>query len=111
MVPPFSSPITWSSPLAKLPLPPPPAQPVRAKASDAEGPVKIGHTYAGRALKGVHIGPRSTLAETYRQLEDHMAQQHLEPNGRSWEQYVGDSREVASGQLETHVFLPVKPGA
>jgi effector-binding domain-containing protein len=83
----------------------------RARAIDAEGPVKIGHTYAGRALKGVHIGPRSTLAETYRQLEDHMAQQHLEPNGRSWEQYVGDSRDVASDQLETHVFLPVKPGA
>jgi hypothetical protein len=40
-----------------------------------------------------------------------MAQQHLEPNGRSWEQYVGDSRAAAREQSETHVFLPVKPGA
>jgi effector-binding domain-containing protein/uncharacterized protein YndB with AHSA1/START domain len=82
----------------------------RAKAVGTNGPVKIGQTYSGRALKGVHIGPRATLPDTYRQLEDHMAQQHLEPNGRSWEQYMSDTRATAE-QPETHVYLPVKPGA
>ncbi|HSD75056.1 MAG TPA: SRPBCC family protein [Steroidobacteraceae bacterium] len=83
----------------------------RARAAQTNGPVKIGQTYAGRALKGVHIGPRSTLPDTYRQLEDHMAQQHLEPNGRSWEQYMSDTRGTPQDQVETHVYLPVKPGA
>jgi effector-binding domain-containing protein/uncharacterized protein YndB with AHSA1/START domain len=83
----------------------------RARAVQSNGPVKIGQMYSGRALKGVHIGPRATLPDTYRQLEDHMAQQHLEQNGRSWEQYMRDSRVTAQEQLETHVYLPVKPGA
>ena len=83
----------------------------RDKAAGRDGPVKIGQTYAGRALRGVYVGPRSTLADAYRQLEDHMAQQHLEPNGRSWEQYASDDRNVPQDRLETHVYLPVKPGA
>ena len=87
------------------------SQAARAKAAESNGPIRIGQTYAGRALRGVHMGSRSTLPETYRQLEDHMAQQHLEPNGRSWEQYAGDSRSAPQDELETHVFLPVKPGA
>jgi effector-binding domain-containing protein len=83
----------------------------RTRAAERDGPVKVGQTYAGRALRGVHVGPRSTLPDTYRQLEDHMAQQHLEPNGRSWEQYVNDAPTAPQEQLETHIFLPVKPGA
>ena len=83
----------------------------RARAVDNNGAVKIGQTYAGRALKGVYFGSRDALPEAYRQLEDHMAQQRLEPNGRSWEQYVSDTRAVPQDRLETHVFLPVKPGA
>lgn len=83
----------------------------RSKAADKNGTVKVGKTYAGRALHGVHIGPRDDLPELYRQLEDHMAQHHLEPNGRSWEQYVGDTANSPQRQQETHVFIPVKPGA
>ncbi len=84
----------------------------RSKATGvAEGRVRIGQTYAGRALRGVHLGSHSTLPDTYRQLEDHMAQRHLEPNGRSWEQYVSAPGSVPQEQLETHVYLPVKPGA
>lgn len=81
----------------------------RSKAASA-GSVKIGKTYGGRVIKGVHIGPHSTLPETYGQLEDHMAQQHLEPNGRSWEQYVGDPGTPPPEKLETHVFMPIKSG-
>jgi effector-binding domain-containing protein len=83
----------------------------RDKAAARDGPVRIGQTYAGRVLRGVYVGPRSTLADAYRQLEDHMAQQHLEPNGRSWEQYANNARTVPQDRLETHVYLPVKPGA
>jgi len=82
----------------------------RSKAAASNGPVRIGKTYGGRVLKGVHIGPYSSLPDTYRQLEDHMAQQHLESNGRSWEQYVGDPETTPPEKLETHVFMPIKSG-
>jgi effector-binding domain-containing protein len=82
----------------------------RARAVAASGTVRIGRTYAGRALKGVHIGSHSSLPDTYRQLEDYMAQNHLEPNGRSWEQYVGDRTKAPEDMFETHVYLPIKPG-
>ncbi len=80
-------------------------------AAGASGAVKIGQTYSGRALRGVHIGPRSSLPDTYRQLEDHMAQRNLEPNGRSWEQYVGTPENTPQDKLETHIYMPIKPGA
>lgn len=82
----------------------------RSKAAASTGSVRIGKTYGGRVLRGVHIGPYSSLPDTYRQLEDHMAQQHLEPNGRSWELYVGDPGKTPPERLETHVFMPIKPG-
>ncbi len=80
-------------------------------AAAASGTVKISRTYGGRTLKGVHIGPRSSLPDTYRQLEDHMAQHNLEPNGRSWEQYISVAGSTPQEKLETHVYIPIKPGA
>lgn len=85
--------------------------PARSRASAARGAVKVGQTYAGRALRGVHIGPHAALPDAYRQLEDHMAQHKLEANGRSWQQYVTDAGSAPEGRLETHVFMPIKPGA
>jgi effector-binding domain-containing protein len=82
----------------------------RSKAVAASGAVRIGRSYAGRALRGVHIGSHATLPDTYRQIEDFMAQNHLEPNGRSWEQYVGDRTKAPEDTRETHVYLPIKPG-
>jgi effector-binding domain-containing protein/uncharacterized protein YndB with AHSA1/START domain len=80
-----------------------------SKAAAASGTVKVGKTYAGRVLRGVHFGPHTSLPDTYRQLEDHMAQNGLEPNGPSWEQYVGDSKQTPPEKLETHVYLPIRP--
>lgn len=83
----------------------------RSRAAAAAGAVKVGQTYAGRALKGVHIGPHASLPYAYRQLEDHMAQHNLETNGRSWQQYVSDAGRTPEDKLETHVYMPIKPGA
>jgi len=83
----------------------------RAQAAAATGTVKVGQTYAGRVLRGVHIGPYSSLPDTYRRVEDQMVQKHLEPNGRSWEQYVTDPGSTPEEKLETHVFIPIRPGS
>jgi effector-binding domain-containing protein/uncharacterized protein YndB with AHSA1/START domain len=82
----------------------------RAKAAASTGTVKVGRTYAGRVLRGVHVGDQSSLPDTYRQLEDHMSHENLEPNGRSWEQYMSNRSQTPAEKLETHVYLPIKPG-
>ena len=83
----------------------------RAKAQSAAngGQVRLARTYAGRVVKGVHIGPHENLPDAYRQLEDYMAANRLEPNGPSWEQYVTDQPNTPPEKLRTEVFMPVKP--
>jgi effector-binding domain-containing protein/uncharacterized protein YndB with AHSA1/START domain len=83
---------------------------IRAAAS-ASGVVRIGHTYAGRALKGIHIGDHATLPDAYRALEDYMVANGLDSNGPSWEQYIGDPVTTPSEKLQTDVYMPVKAGA
>jgi len=80
-------------------------------AASAGSLVKLGHTYAGHALKGVHIGDHSTLPDAYRALEDYMVAKGFDSNGPSWEEYVGDPVTTPPEKRQTDVFMPVKPGA
>jgi effector-binding domain-containing protein/uncharacterized protein YndB with AHSA1/START domain len=82
----------------------------RAAASQS-GVIRIGHTYAGRALKGIHIGDHSTLPDAYRALEDYMVAKGLDANGPSWEQYISDPVSTPDDKLQTDVYMPVKAGA
>ena len=82
---------------------------IRTAASGAG--VRIGHTYAGRALKGIHIGGHSTLPDAYRALEDYMVAKGLDANGPSWEQYISDPVTTPGDKLQTDVYMPVKSGA
>ncbi|HZF25251.1 MAG TPA: SRPBCC family protein [Steroidobacteraceae bacterium] len=80
-------------------------------AASASSIVKLGQTYSGRALKGVHIGDHSTLPDAYRALEDYMVARGLDSNGPSWEEYVSDPVATPPEKLQTDVFMPVKAGA
>ncbi len=82
----------------------------RAAASET-GAIRFGRTYAGRALKGVHIGDHSTLPDAYRALEDYMVAKGLDSNGPSWEQYISDPVTTPGEKLQTDVYMPVKAGA
>jgi effector-binding domain-containing protein len=73
--------------------------------------VKLGRTYAGHALKGVHIGDHATLPDAYRALEDYMVAKGFDSNGPSWEEYVSDPVTTPPEKRQTDVFLPVKPAA
>lgn len=82
----------------------------RAKAKGAsDAGVKVAQTYAGTVVKATHVGAYAGLPDTYRQLEDYVAANKLEPNGQSWEQYVTDPQSTPPEQLRTDVFMPVKP--
>lgn len=74
----------------------------------ASASVRLGRTYAGRALRGVHIGDRSTLPDAYRALEDYMVAKGLDSNGLSWEQYASDPVTTPVEKRQTVIYLPVK---
>ncbi len=83
----------------------------RAQAQSAAngGQVKLARTYSGRVVKAMHVGPHENLPDAYRQLEDYMAANRLEPNGSSWEQYLSTPAGTSEEPLRTEVFMPVKP--
>ena len=74
------------------------------------GVVRIGRTYAGRALKGIHVGDHSSLPDAYRALEDYMVNKGLDSNGLSWEEYVSDPASTPADKQQTDVYMPVKVG-
>ncbi|HEU4531669.1 MAG TPA: SRPBCC family protein [Steroidobacteraceae bacterium] len=81
----------------------------RAEGAANGGQIKLARTYAGRVVKGMHVGPHENLPDAYRQLEDYMAANRLEPNGPSWEQYLSTKADTSREPLRTEVFMPVKP--
>lgn len=85
------------------------AMPVSGEVENVpDGPVKIGQTYGGKALRVVHTGPYAGLEHTYQKIHAYMAAHRLEKNGRSWEHFVTDPGEVAEAELVTHIYVPVK---
>lgn len=85
-------------------------QPIDAlpAAPPVDGPVKVGQTPSGKAVKAVAIGPYGKLGETYGRTLAWMGLRGLEQAGPSWEVYVSDPTSTPPDQLVTHVFYPVK---
>ena len=71
-------------------------------------PIEIHKTYAGEAVKAVHVGPYSEMHPTYEKIISYMAAYGLEANGNSWEEYVSDPIRTPENELVTNVFFPVK---
>jgi effector-binding domain-containing protein len=70
--------------------------------------VKIGHSYAGTALKAEHHGSYKDMGGTYAQIDAYKAAYQLQDNGLSWEQYVSDPGKTPEAQLVTDIYVPVK---
>jgi len=72
------------------------------------GEVKIGHTYAGTALKVEHRGAYKDMGRTYESIDAYKAAYTLQDNGLSWEQYISDPGKTPEAQLLTDIYVPVK---
>ncbi|HZR37203.1 MAG TPA: GyrI-like domain-containing protein [Nevskia sp.] len=72
------------------------------------GEVKIGHTYAGTALKAEHRGAYQDMGKTYALIDAYKTAYALQDNGLSWEQYVSDPGKTPQAQLLTDIYVPVK---
>ncbi len=73
-----------------------------------DNPVKLGSTYAGKAVKYIQRGNYDQAAKSYELIDAYMADQGLEKNGDSWEVYVNDPSTVAASDIITHIFQPIK---
>ncbi len=73
-----------------------------------DGRIKAGTTYAGKAVKGVHIGDYMNSMNTYNAIEKYIKDNGLEFNGEPWEEYVDDPTEVKVEELKTNIYFPIK---
>lgn len=72
------------------------------------GRIKAGTTYAGKAVKGVHIGDYKNNMFTYNTIEKYIKDNGLEFNGNPWEEYIDDPAEVKTEELRTNIYFPIK---
>jgi effector-binding domain-containing protein len=76
----------------------------------ASGDVTPSQLPGGRVAMALHIGPYETMVETYHQLTDWMASQHLAPAESMWEVYLSDPRaEPDPATWQTRIYWPVQP--
>jgi effector-binding domain-containing protein len=72
------------------------------------GRIEKGETYAGKALKTVHVGSPFKLKATYDGLIAYIKDNGYEINGNSWEVYIDDPTKVAEDIRRINIYFPVK---
>lgn len=81
--------------------------------SASEKPAKdlilVGETYAGKALKAIHMGDYSETGNVHFALEDYMTANQLEMNGPAFEVFVTDPvEEPDTAKWVTEIYYPIK---
>jgi len=63
----------------------------------------------GPTVETVHTGPYDTLATTYTEVNDWIAEHGLTPEGEMWEEYlVGPDAEPDPSRWQTRIVFPVR---
>jgi hypothetical protein len=78
------------------------------KGMELYGRIKQGETYAGKALKTMHLGPSTKLKATYDRMFAYIKANGYQINGDSWEEYIDDPTVVSIDELRTNIYFPVK---
>jgi effector-binding domain-containing protein len=79
-----------------------------AKAPAAADGVKVGETYAGRAVKLTHKGPYNTMAASYERIHAYTKENNLTEKRVAWEEYVSDPGETAEAELLTNIYVAIE---
>lgn len=78
------------------------------KAPPEQDGVKLGETYAGRAVKLTHKGPYNTMAATYERIHAYTKENNLKEKPISWEAYVTDPSETDEAELLTNIYVAIE---
>ncbi len=80
-----------------------------ASSKPASGDILVGQTYAGKALKAIHMGNYSETGPVHFALEDYMIANQLEANGPVMEVYITDAtQEPDTSKWVTEIYYPIK---
>ena len=75
---------------------------------EPEGEVRPGELPTGPALFALHVGPYDALADTYRLMEDRMAELGRAPAGGPFECYLTDPDTTAQAGWRTELYQPLQ---
>lgn len=75
---------------------------------DITSNIKMGKTYAGKAIKYIQKGSYEQAPKSYQVINAYMEENELKPNGYSWEVYISDPTEVPQANIITHIYQPIK---
>ena len=81
---------------------------VATTGADADGAVRAGSSYAGKAAMTVQLGSYDKLRKTYQQLAAYVAVHGLKANGHPFSRFVDDPMKTPLDQLRTEVYWPVQ---
>lgn len=73
----------------------------------SHGPLELGITYAGRALKVTHRGPCEEIGEGCRRIEKYMSAHGLRAAGSIWEVYLTNPDATPPGEQVTEIYVPL----
>jgi effector-binding domain-containing protein len=79
----------------------------RGDVASADG-VRVTQSYAGKALKTIHIGPYDGLAKTYEKLGAYIAAHGYAQSGATFSSFIDDPGSVPLETLRTEVYAPIK---
>ena len=82
--------------------------PVDRSGSVAADGVHTGESYAGKALKAVHVGSYETLNQTRDKLLASAAAHGYARNGAPFYRYVDDPGTMPAAQVRTEIYAPVQ---
>jgi effector-binding domain-containing protein len=72
------------------------------------GRVKVTQSYAGKALKTVHVGPYDDLGAAYAKFGAYLAAHAYTPKSASFSWYVDDPAKTPATALRTEIYWPIE---
>ena len=85
---------------AGIPVPP-------GTEAEEGSPIRIEEMPGSRAVRAIHVGPYTGLAETHKKAEAYLKSHRYQQSGPSWEEYVSDPSETPKPELVTWIFIPI----